>query len=367
MSDGPYLTRIELSDGRDLVYYDETRGLDRSAIDKRDLERTEVRSELRRDPITDQQVVIASHRQSRTYLPADNACPLCATTPANLTEIPSAHYDVAVFENRFPSLVTPDGPAGGGVVPEDDELFARRPGIGRCEVVCFSEDHDASLGSLPPRRVRTILDAWADRTRALSTLPGVEQVFPFENRGREIGVTISHPHGQIYAYPFVTPRTDRQLRTARAHHERTGRNLFADVLAAEQAAGVRVVSRNEHWTAFVPAAARWPVEVHLYPNRQLADLTGLDDGERDAFAVLYLDVLRGLDALFDMPLPYVSAWHQAPVRTMREHAYLHLELFSIRRAATKLKFLAGSESAMEVFVNDVAPEDMANRLRDAMQ
>ncbi len=243
----------------------------------------------------------------------------------------------------------------------------RRPGVGRCEVVCFSDDHDASIGSLPPHRLRTIVDAWADRTTALSALPGVEQVFPFENRGREIGVTLSHPHGQIYGYPFVTPRTGRQLASAQAHAERTGRNLFADVLAAEQRAGERVIASNEHWTAFVPAAARWPVEVHLYPNRQLADIPELTGDERDAFAQLYLQVLRGLDALYGVPLPYISAWHQAPVRTLREHAYLHLELFSIRRAPNKLKYLAGSESAMEVFVNDVVPEDMARRLRDAMQ
>ncbi len=360
----PYLTRIELSDGRELTYYDEHPGLDRSAPDKRDLERIEVSSELRRDPITEQWVVIASHRQSRTHLPADDVCPLCATTPANLTEIPASDYDVVVFENRFPSLVLTGSDAG---LSDDDDLFARRPGVGRCEVVCFSADHDASLGSLPARRVRTVVDAWADRTRALSALPGVEQVFAFENRGREIGVTLSHPHGQIYAYPFVTPRTHRQLHNAQLHAARTGRNLFADVLAAEQAADVRVVARNASWTAFVPAAARWPVEVHLYPNRQVADLPGLDAAERDAFAELYLQVLRGLDALYDMPLPYISAWHQAPVRTMHEHAYLHLELFSIRRAPNKLKYLAGSESGMEVFVNDVVPEDMARRLRDAMQ
>ncbi|WP_375490997.1 galactose-1-phosphate uridylyltransferase [uncultured Jatrophihabitans sp.] len=363
MSQPPYVTRIELSDGRELVYYDETPGLDRAAQDKRDLDRTEVRSELRRDPTTDQWVVIASHRQSRTYLPADDACPLDPTTPANLTEIPVSSYDVVVFENRFPSLVTD------GVEPhplDSDELFPRRPGVGRCEVVCFSDNHDASLGSLPPRRIRTIVDAWADRTRALSALPGVEQVFPFENRGQEIGVTLTHPHGQIYAYPFVTPRTDRQLRTAGEYAERTGRNLFADVLAAERTAGERVVASNEHWTAFVPEAARWPMEVHLYPHRQLPDIAALDDAERDAFAHLYLDVLHGLDALYDMPLPYISAWHQAPVRQLREHAYLHLELFSIRRTATKLKYLAGSESGMEVFVNDVVPEDMAQRLRDAI-
>ena len=123
------------------------------------------------------------------------------------------------------------------------------------------------------------------------------------------------------------------LESARAHRERTWRNLFADVLAAEQADGSRVVTRGTHWTAFVPAAARWPMEVHLYPNRQVADLPGLTDEERDEFAEIYLDVLHRLDALYDSPMPYIAAWHQAPVRIDRDLAYLHLEVFSIRRAA----------------------------------
>jgi UDPglucose--hexose-1-phosphate uridylyltransferase len=142
--------------------------------------------------------------------------------------------------------------------------------------------------------------------------------------------------------------------------------LLADVLAAERAARVRVIAGNEHWTAYVPAAARWPFEVHVVPHRQVLDLPGLTDEESAAFAPVYLDVLRRCDALFGSPLPYISAWYQAPVRHPdREAAYLHLQLTSIRRAAGKLKYLAGSESAMGVFVNDVRPEDAARMLREA--
>jgi UDPglucose--hexose-1-phosphate uridylyltransferase len=209
-----------------------------------------------------------------------------------------------------------------------------------------------------------VVEAWVDRTLELSRLPHVEQVFCFENRGREIGVTLSHPHGQIYAYPFVTPRTRRMLDTARGHRERTWRNLFADVLDEERAAGVRVVVESQHWTAFVPAAARWPVEVHLYPRRHVADLPALTDDERDDFAEIYLDLLGRFEALFEVPLPYIAAWHQAPVRIDRDLAYLHLQVFSIRRAVDKLKYLAGSESGMGAFVTDVLPEDIARRLRE---
>ena len=355
-------TSTRLADGRELIYFDEAPRT-RDAVDTRDLPVTHVASEARYDPVLREWVVLASHRQGRTYLPPDDECPLCPSTDERATEIPAHEYDVVVFENRFPSLAVgvPDVPE----TVDGEEVFERRPGVGRCEVVVFSSDHAASFKDLTPQRVRTVVDVWADRTAAMADVPGVEQVFPFENRGAEIGVTLSHPHGQIYGYPFVTPRTERMLDSARAHRDRTGRNLFADVLAAEQRAGVRVVRRTEHWTAFVPATAHWPFEVHLYPNRQRADVTELTEAERDDFATLYLDVLARLDGVFDLVMPYIAAWYQAPVRRDRDLAYLHLQLFSIRRAPGKLKYLAGSESAMGVFVNDVAPERGAELLRGA--
>jgi len=356
-------TPIRLADGRELVYFDERDDAVRCTVDRRSLPPPPPASQLRYDPLVDEWVAVAAHRQARTHLPPEDECPLCPSTPDRSTEIPAYDYDVVVFENRFPSFsdrvpaqreppLTPHTPV--------------RPGIGRCEMVCFTADHDASFATLPPSRVRTVLDALADRTAELSADSTVEQVFCFENRGVEIGVTLHHPHGQIYAYPFVTPRTRAFITAARRHAAATGgRNLYADVLAAEREAEVRVVAANGYWTAYVPAAARWPFEVHVAPHRQVADLSGLSAVERDAFAPVYLDVLGRFDRLFGVPMPYVSAWHQSPVRYGREHGYLHLQLFSIRRAAGKLKYLAGSESAMGVFVNDIAPEDAARLLRAA--
>jgi UDPglucose--hexose-1-phosphate uridylyltransferase len=355
-------TAIRLSDGRELIYFDEAPTQNRNDWpDKRELPPPPPASQLRYDPLVDEWVAVAAHRQSRTFLPPSDQCPLCPSTDAFSSEIPAPSYDVVTFENQFPSF---SYRVKEGDVTELTDLVPVRPAVGRCEVVCFTSDHNSYFGALTPERVRTVMDVWADRTAEISAMPDVVQVFPFENRGVEIGVTLHHPHGQIYAYPTVPPRTKNLLAAAAKHAEATGgRNLYADVLAAERKAGVRVVASNEHWTAYVPAAARWPYEVQIAPHRAVPDLAALTDAERDAFGPLYLDMLRRFDALFGKPMPYIAAWNQAVTGEGRELGHLHLQLFSIRRAADKLKFLAGSESAMGVFINDIVPEKAAEQLR----
>ncbi|MFC4466948.1 galactose-1-phosphate uridylyltransferase [Streptomyces xiangluensis] len=347
-------TSTRLADGRELIYYDARDDAVRDAVDRRPLDATVTTSQVRRDPLLGDSVAIASHRQGRTYHPPANECPLCPSEGDRLSEIPDSSYDVAVFENRFPSLAGDSG---------------------RCEVVCFTSDHDASFADLTDEQAGLVLEAWTDRTAELSHLPSVEQVFCFENRGAEIGVTLGHPHGQIYAYPFTTPRTALMLRSLAAHKEATGgENLFDDVVARELADGDRIVLDAEHWVAFVPYAAHWPYEVHLYPKRRVPDLLGLDEDARTEFPQVYLELLRRFDRIFgegEPPTPYIAAWHQAPFGTLeefegvsRDDFALHLELFTIRRTSGKLKFLAGSESGMSVFINDVPPETAAQRLRE---
>lgn len=355
-------TATRLADGRELIYYDESDDAVRATEDLRDLPHVTLASEIRYDSLQDDWVIVASHRQDRTFMPPASQCPLCPTRGSHLTEVPSDDYDVVVFENRFPSLATdvPDVPA---TVDPGEALTPRRPGFGRCEVVCFSSDHDVSFADLPRERVRTVLDVWIDRTEELSALEHVELVFPFENRGAEIGVTLTHPHGQIYAYPFVPQRAKTMLATARRYRDEHGRNLFDDIVATERRAGSRIVAATDCWMAFVPAAARWPVEIHLYPNRRVPDLPALDERERSDFSTIYLDLLRRMDGLFGSPLPYIAAWHQAPVGEDRDLASLHLELMSVRRTADKLKYLAGSESGIGAWINDISPEARAAQLR----
>ena len=354
-------TDATLADGRTIRWYDRKPGRV-AAVDQRDLPTTTPMSQQRYDVLTDEYIVLAAHRQNRTFMPPANECPLCPSRPDYSSEIPSDSYEVAVFDNRFPALsnrVT-------GVPTVDDELFASAPALGTCEVVCFSEEHDKSFKDLTVEQARLVVDAWADRTAELSTLDTVEYVYPFENRGQEIGVTLPHPHGQIYAYGFIPPRATKELAAARRHFEATGRNLFGDIIEAELRERVRVVGENDTWVAFVPFAAHWPVEVHLYPRVQTPDLAALDEAQRDGLAQLYRDILQRFDAMYDAPLPYISAWQQAPAKAAhpdRELGWLHVELFSIRRSADKLKYLAGTESGQGAFSNDVAPEAQAETLR----
>ena len=350
----------KLADGRDLYYFDLTPDADRSAPDLRELPETATSSQIRWDPLFSEWSVVASHRQSRTYLPPASLCPLCPTRDGNATEIPAEDYDVVVFENRFPSLTT-DASASFPTVT--DFPFLSGPGAGRCEVVCFTSDHDTSFAQLDTGHARTVIDALADRTTALSESDSVQYVFCFENRGAEIGVTLSHPHGQIYAYPFVPPRMQRAAETVAKYEDEHGTCLRCELLEQEIAAGVRVITQTLHWTALVPFAARWPYEARIIANRHVPDLPALTDDERDDLALIYLDVLRRFDGLFDAPAPYIAGWHQAPVRELHDSWHLGAEIFTIRRAPGKLKHLAGSESGAAVWINDVSPEAAAARLR----
>ncbi|MEV4737462.1 MULTISPECIES: galactose-1-phosphate uridylyltransferase [unclassified Microbacterium] len=363
-----------LADGRELLYFDDpatTLGPER-AIDTRALDARGETATMRLDVLSGDWITVAANRQNRVMMPSADADPLAPQSATNPSEIPSL-YDVAVFENRSPAFGPAladalDGAPAAADPPRglDDlatlDLGRTRTSVGRCEVVCFSPEHTGSFGTQSVTRARTVIEAWADRTAALSALPGIEQVFPFENRGEAIGVTLPHPHGQIYAYPYITPRTTRLLDSI----DRTAPDLFSRILEFEQRSE-RVVLRGEHWTAFVPFAARWPLEVHLMPHRHVADLAETTDAERDELAPLYLRLLRGVDALYETPTPYIAAWHQAPVRRGRDGVRLHLQLTSPRRAADKLKFLAGSEAAMGAWAAEVAPEQGAERLRAAVE
>jgi UDPglucose--hexose-1-phosphate uridylyltransferase len=317
------------------------------------------RSHLRWHPLRGEWVVYATHRQDRTFEPAgghDN--PLAPTTdPAHPTELPAGDYDVAVFANLFPAFT----PVASEPPPE---IVPTRPAQGECEVVVYSRDPHASLGSLPLDHVELLLEVWADRTRELGAREEVQYVFPFENRGVEVGVTLSHPHGQIYAYPFVPPVPAEELERETAHRRRHGVGLLESLIQAELRDGRRILAEEGETVAFVPVCARYAYEVWIAPRSPVPSLAALEGSARRDFARALRGVLRRFDALWSRPFPYVMVFHQAPSDgAAHPEAHLHVEFYPPYRSRERLKYLAGSELGAGVFTADTLPEDRAAELR----
>jgi UDPglucose--hexose-1-phosphate uridylyltransferase len=324
-------------------------------------------NQLRWDPTLEEWVSYATHRQDRTFLPPAEYCPLCPTKPGGFpTEVPRESYDIVVFENKFPSF-SPEA-------PEPDEpgsaLTPTAPGRGVAEVVLYSDDHDATLTGMSERRIRNLIEVWADRYEELGSLDYVDYVFIFENKGEAIGVTLHHPHGQIYAYPFVPPRPKKELEAAREHgSQNDDRCLHCDLLAGEHEDGRRVIAKGEHFTAFIPFYAHYPYEVHLYARRCAPSIADLSGEERRDMARVLKRLLVGYDRLFGFSLPYVMVMHQAPTDggNYGGVAHFHVEFYPPNRTAEKLKYLAGSEQGAGVFIGDALPEQTAQTLRQAVE
>lgn len=356
-------TRVDRDDGRYLYYY----AFDRPpppVLDVRQLAPEDGRLELRWNALLGEQVIVSTTRQERTFLPPPEYCPLCPTRAGDafVTEIPSPSYEIAVFENRFPSF----RPAAPLPDARGEDCERTSAAVGACEVIVYSPDHDATLASVGASQARHLVDVWADRYAELAARPEVAYVFIFENRGPEIGVTLTHPHGQIYAFPFVPPQVAREQRAAADHDARERGCLVCRLVADEAACGSRVVTRGERFVAWVPFAARLPYEVHVAPLAHRESLLDLDDTERDELAALLRRVQATYDALWGTPMPYTMSVHQrATDGVARAGDHLHIEFVPPYRARDRLKYLAGVETGAGTFINDTAPEEKAQELREA--
>jgi UDPglucose--hexose-1-phosphate uridylyltransferase len=323
-------------------------------------------NQLRWDPTLREWVAYATHRQDRTFLPPAEYCPLDPTKPGGFpTEVPRESYDIVVFENRWPSFA-PDAPQ-----PEEEgsPLTPTAPGRGICEVVLYSEDHYATLAGMSRGRIRNLIEVWADRYTELGSVDFVDYVFIFENKGEAIGVTLHHPHGQIYAYPFIPPRPKKELEAAAEYRsENEHRCLHCDLLSQEHEDGRRLVAKGEHFTAFIPFYAHFPYEAHVYARRCAPSIADLGAEERRDLARVLKRLLVGYDRLFGFSLPYMMVMHQAPTDGADYDgvAHFHIEFYPPNRTADKLKYLAGSETGAGAYVMDALPEQTAGRLREAV-
>ncbi len=319
-------------------------------------------SELRWNPTLDEWVVTATHRQDRTFFPPPDYDPLAPTKPGGFpTEIPASAYEIVVFENKFPSF-RPEPPEPS---VEGSMLYPVRPASGVCEVVCYTSAAEAELALMDPSKLRELVRVWADRFKALGSRPYVDYVYIFENKGKEIGVTLPHPHGQIYAYPFVPPIPAKEVAAARGYTARTGRNLYDDIIERETRDGHRIVWRNASFVCVVPFYARYPYEVHIIATKPHASLSQMGISELNDLAEALRVIGQKYIALWNKSLPYIMLMHQAPTTGADYDEYrFHVEFYPPYRTPDKLKYLAGSEAGAGVFINDTHAEDTAKILRD---
>jgi UDPglucose--hexose-1-phosphate uridylyltransferase len=354
-----HIVRVTKPDGRPLLLYARHPLPNTFAAPSPTPTPLQPNSHLRWHPLRGEWVAYAGHRQHRTFLPPPEYNPLAPSVEtAHPTEVPAGPWEIAVFENLFPTL-TPlahDPPRS---------IVQTRPGQGSCEVVVFTQDAQTSLGKLPVAHIGLLFDVWAHRTQELGERDDVQYVFPFENRGVEVGVTLHHPHGQIYAYPFVPPVAARELEQQKGYYDEHGRGLLEDHIRAELSDGPqRFLYTGDHVVAFVPVCARYPYEVWIAPRRAAPSLVDLTPEERIDYARALKTVLLKYDGLWQRPFPYILVFHQAP-NDGHPHpeAHVHIELYPAYRMQGRLKYLAGSEAGAGVFTADTLPDEKAAELR----
>lgn len=311
-------------------------------------------SDLRWHPFLGQWVAVAAHRQDRPQMPAD-WCPFCPGSG----RVPD-NYEVLLYPNDFPGFSEDSPPFS----PETG-LYCSTGAQGACDVVLYSPNHLLLPSQLTTGQWEKVIRLWRDRTEELNRRPVVQYVSVFENTGEAIGVTMPHPHGQIYAFPFLPPLVEKELDSARTAHARDSRCLYCRVLDAELSARERVVAENGSFVAFVPYWGRFPTETQIYSRRHFGSLRDLSDQELLDFAALLGVMRRKYDNLYGFPLPLMMLLRQAPSKGEHAYFHFHVDFLPIQRSPKKLKYLAAVESGNGTFLNDTRAEAQAEALRAA--
>jgi UDPglucose--hexose-1-phosphate uridylyltransferase len=345
-------------DGRALTLYSRTPIAANLIAPSPSPEPIQANPHLRWHPLRGEWIAYASHRQGRTFMPPPEYNPLAPTHDSQYpTELPAGDYDIAVFDNRFPTLT---------LVAQDPPplMVETLPANGTCEVVVFTQDPKQSLSTLPLDRLELLLQVWSDRTQILGNIPQIQYVLPFENKGVEVGVTLHHPHGQIYAYPLVPPVPAQMLAQQQTYFQTHHQSLLLDLIEQEIAEDKRIVYLDEAAIAWVPVCARYPYEVWVAPRQSCASFTDLGPDGRSSLARALKTVLLKYDGLWQRSFPYLMAWFQAPTDGKSHPEWqLHAEFYPPYRSKSKLKYLAGTELAAGLFANDTLPEAIAQELQ----
>ena len=314
--------------------------------------------ELRLDPLLNEWVIVSGQRKNRP-LASEKSCPFC---PGG-REIPQGAWKVLSLQNTFPALTLhPPQPD-----LQSDGLYRCKPARGSCEVILYTPQHESSLANLQVDHIRSVIELWTERFKELEKQSQVKYVFIFENKGRETGTTLDHPHGQIYAFPFVPPRIRSELSSSKRYWHRNRKCLFCKVVEKEKAESLRMVCENQSFVCFLPFFAHWPYGVHLYPKRHLQALTDLTEQEREEFARILKNILTRFDHLFNMSFPYMMVLHQRPTDGKRyPHYHFHVEFYPPLRERDKIKYFASVENGAGTTTFDYNPEGKAKELRESI-
>ena len=314
-------------------------------------------AELRWNPLIKDWVMIASHRQNRPQMPKD-WCPFCPGSG----KVPD-HFTVHKYDNDFPAL-SQEPP-----VPDDVEtnIYKTKPAYGKCEVILYSPEHTVTLPELPVPHIRELVDLWAERFTEISADEKIKYVFIFENRGAAVGVTMPHPHGQIYGYSVIPKKIELEIDAFKEHKEKTGNCLMCDMLKDEVEAKSRIICENEDFIVFLPFFCEYPYGVYIAAKRHIQNLCDMTDSEKTILASILKETAGTLDSLFDYAFPYMMCMYQNPVNTgeATDFHHFHIAFYPPMRSADKIKYCASSETGAWAHCNPTAPEEKAEELRQA--
>ncbi len=316
-------------------------------------------AELRYHPLIKDWVMIASHRQNRPQMPKDY-CPFCPGSG----KVPD-QFDVYEYDNDFPAL-SQNPPQ-----PDDvaNDFFKVKEAYGKCEVILYSPNHTITLPELPTEHIKKLVDLWVERFNVISSDENIKYVFIFENRGDVVGVTMPHPHGQIYGYSIVPKKLELELESAKEFHQENDKCIFCEMLDQETNDGRRIVFESEHFTVFLPFFCEYPYGVYIMSKRHIGNIAQFTEAEKADFAEVLRLTTGMLDSLFDYKFPYMMCMHNAPVNgeDTSEYYHFHVEFFPPMRSADKQKFNASSETGAWAHCNPTAPEAKAIELREALE
>jgi UDPglucose--hexose-1-phosphate uridylyltransferase len=312
--------------------------------------------ELRWDPVLGEWVMVSNVRSARPWQPA-SFCPFCPGT-----EETGYGWKALILENKFPMLI--ESPPK----PSVHRFYKTASAYGKCYVVVETPEHNIDdISDLAIEQIAYVISLIINKQEEESKKDYAKYFLWFRNKGREIGVSLVHPHSQIYVIPFIPIRVLRELSNAERYWYENRRCLFCDIIEIEKEDGIRVLLENNDWVSFMPFYTHWPFEIHIYPKKHIQLLTQLTDKEIMQMAQILKYSLCGLKSVFSKSMPYVMVLHQAPLKGDFNFYHLHIEIYGMLREESKLKYAAGMETGGGNFTYDSVPEHNASVLRERIK